>query len=128
MARAAVIDDGHFELADLAAIEARRLPAGERRGGLRGRGGRVERRECASGGARGGGGNDAATGQFGHGVLPENSASRPRVLAGRRPSPMLLIAGARKKDRPKRDYGHIVRTWTCAMPAMAQQWSSLASQ
>src|SRR5262249_29559119 len=32
----AVIDDGDFELADLAAIEARRLPAGERRGGLRG--------------------------------------------------------------------------------------------
>src|SRR5262244_2582576 len=55
----AVIDDGDFELADLAAIEARRLPAGERRGGLRGRG---ERRECAGGGGRAGGGNDAATG------------------------------------------------------------------
>src|SRR5262249_18897210 len=61
----AVIDDGDFELADLAAIEARRLTAGERRGGLRGRG---EWRECAGGG-RDGGGNDAATGQFGHGVL-----------------------------------------------------------
>src|SRR5215831_4787346 len=55
----AVIDDGDFELADLAAIEARRLPACERRGGLRGRG---ERRECADGGGRAGGGNDAATG------------------------------------------------------------------
>src|SRR5262249_60800790 len=31
----AVTDDGDFDLADLAAIEARRLPAGERRGGLR---------------------------------------------------------------------------------------------
>src|SRR5262249_61399850 len=61
-----VVDDGDFELADLAAIEARRLAAGERRGGLRGWG---EWRECAGGGGRAGGGNDAATGQFGHGVL-----------------------------------------------------------
>src|SRR5262249_60208962 len=54
----AVIDDGDFELADLAAIEARRLPAGERRGGMRGRG---ERRARAGGGGARGAGEESAT-------------------------------------------------------------------
>jgi hypothetical protein len=61
----AVVDDGDLELADLAAIEARRLPAGERGCGLRGRGIRRER----AGGGRGG--EDMATRQAGHDVLPE---------------------------------------------------------
>src|SRR5262249_65124 len=74
----AVIDDGDFELADLAAIEARRLPAGERRGGSRGRG---ERRDGAGGGGGGGAGDDAATGQFGHGVL-RKAAPRAHGMAG----------------------------------------------
>src|SRR5262249_9268671 len=116
----AVIDDGDFELADLAAIEARRLPAGERGGGW---GGRGEWREGAGGGGRDGGGNDAATGQFGHGVL-RKAARRARGHGGRRPSPMLLIQGARQKAVPRRIMGTSCRNaeprhscyWVGGMP------------
>src|SRR5262249_20485408 len=75
--------------------------AGGGRGGWRGRG---EWRECAGGGGRDGGGNDAATGQFGHGVL-RKAAPRARGHGGRRPAPMLLIQGARQKAVPSRNMG-----------------------
>src|SRR5262249_56808635 len=75
--------------------------AGGGRGGWRGRG---EWRECAGGVGRDGGGNDAATGQFGHGVL-RKAAPRARGHGGGRPSPMLLIQGARQKGGPKRVMG-----------------------
>src|SRR5262249_55758805 len=94
----AVVDDGAFELADLAAIEARRLAAGERRGGLRGRG---EWRECAGGGGRAGGGNDAATGQFGHGVLRQ-AAPRARAHGGGGRAPIVARQGGKKKGGPRR--------------------------
>src|SRR5262249_43112694 len=73
----AVIDDGDFELADLATIEARRLPAGERRGGLRGRG---ERRKSAGGGGCGGR-KQAATGPMGPGVSSVMASSGKQRLA-----------------------------------------------
>src|SRR5262249_38864904 len=61
-------------------------------------------RECAGGGGRDGGGNDAAAGQFGHGVL-RKAAPRAHGHGGRRPSPMLLIQDARQKAVPRRIMG-----------------------
>src|SRR5262249_7458987 len=90
---------------DLAAIEARRLPAGERLGGLRGRG---EWRECAGGGGRDGGGNDAAAGRIGHGGPPKSAARAPRPGGGGAP-PAATHSRGKAEGRPNTDHGHIVQ-------------------